>query len=302
MPVLCGIAAGVVGILLVTGGRPGRAGAVQPPPAGRLTVTGYGVSAMLLTQVRRDAAAALRYVRGVWDGPWSTRVVVEVPADDAGFHTRLGRGSADGEAAVALIPRAGPAGAPGQGAARVIINTGVYERLTAEGRQVVLRHEMTHLASADVTSSDTPSWLVEGLAETVGHAGTALAVTAAATELAAAVRTGWLPDALPADAAFTATDGTVPRSYQEAWLACKLIADTVGLDRLIGFYRQVGTGPGDLHTRLADGFQMFLATTEAGFVTWWRAYLRVQVQVTTTKPAAAVEMTQGNMARCRYLL
>ncbi len=275
------VAAGV-GASLVAVAPSGQADAAHRP-TDQLTITGYGVSPARLTQVRREAGDALRYVRGVWDGAWSAPVRIDLPADSAGFRARVGRAGTDGEAAVAVIPRAGGAGAPGGDATRVVINPDVYERLTPEGRQVVLRHELTHLASADVTGPGTPTWLVEGLAEVVGHAGVALSVRRAAPELAVEVQAGWLPDALPGDAAFTATDGTVPRSYQEAWLACKLIADTVGTDGLIGFYRQVGSGEGGPNTRLAGAFQRFLGTTEAGFVARWRSYLRAQLPTGTDR-------------------
>ncbi len=164
-------------------------------------------------------------------------------------------------------------GGDGSGVGRVIVNPEVYDRLSVEGRQVVLRHEFTHLASADATGAGTPTWLVEGLAETVGHAGVRLEVTRAATELAAEVRAGRLPDALPDDAAFSAADGSVPVRYQESWLACRLIADRAGLDGLIRFYRQVGTGVGDPRTRLADALRAVLGITEADFVAQWRSYL-----------------------------
>ncbi len=271
------LAVAAVGALLVVVAPWDHAGAVRLQTTSRLTVTGYGASSTQLAQVRHDAGDALQYVRGVWDGHWSADVVVDVPADAAEFHTRVGRASAEGEAAVVLIPAMDGAGPAAREAARVIINPDVYERLSVQGRQVVLRHELTHLASADATGPGTPTWLVEGLAETVGHAGVALSVTRAATELAAEVRSGRLPDALPDDAAFTVADGTVPRSYQEAWLACRLIADTVGMDGLIAFYRRVGSGESDPQTRLAAGFQAFLGTTEAGFVARWRSYLRTRL-------------------------
>ncbi|WP_131786984.1 hypothetical protein [Protofrankia symbiont of Coriaria ruscifolia] len=247
---------------------PGPAG---QGPAGRLAVVG-DAPASRLVEIRRDADEALRYVRAVWDGPWADQVVVEVPAGGAGFRAESGRTGTDGEAAVAVLPGEAP------GVGRVIVNPEVYDRLTVEGRQVVLRHEFTHLASADVTGAGTPTWLVEGLAETVGHAGVGLEVPRAAAELAARVRSGWLPDALPGDAAFSAADGAAPARYQEAWLACRLIADRVGLDGLIRFYRQVGSGGGDPPTRLAGALRAVLGTTEADFVTQWRSYLEAQLR------------------------
>ncbi len=276
--VVAGLVAGVP--LVIAGGHdhPDVAGPARPRlDEGlfeRLTVTGSGVPPALSDQVRRDADDALGYVRGVWDGPWSDHVVVEIPVDDAGFRARAGRMGAGGEAAIAVTPVPAETGPDGPGVGRVILRREVYERLSAQGRQVVLRHELTHLASAAVTGSGTLLWLVEGLAETVGHAGVPLATTRAAAELAADVRSGWLPDALPSDAQFSAADGTILRSYQEAWLACRLIADRLGLGGLISFYRQVGSGRGDPQSRLDGAFRAFLGTTEAGFVAQWRSYLR----------------------------
>ena len=45
-------------------------------------------------------------------------------------------------------------------------------QLTAVGEQIVLRHEITHLATAADTADITPRWLVEGFAEYVANLGT----------------------------------------------------------------------------------------------------------------------------------
>ncbi len=61
-------------------------------------------------------------------------------------------------------------------------------------------------------------------------------------------------------------------AYEASWLACRLLADTYGERRLVGFYGQVarlGGGDGAVRRAFAS-----LGTTEADFVRLWHARLR----------------------------
>ncbi|MBX6391127.1 MAG: hypothetical protein IRZ08_19410, partial [Frankia sp.] len=204
--------------------------------------------------------------------------------------------AAPGVAAVAVVAGGGRGGGDG-GGGHLVVAADAYQRLSVAGRRVVLRHELTHLATAAVTPPAMPVWLVEGLADTVGHRATldrpdparpdALTVRQAAAELAAEVSAGELPAEPPPDAAFDPTDGRLAATYQQAWLACRYLASRLGLDGLVDYYREVAAAlarpavdptPGSAAQPPAQQVaQRVLA--DAGlawldFVRGWQAYLR----------------------------
>lgn len=54
---------------------------------------------------------------------------------------------------------------------RIIVNPDAYGLLGSLGKQVVLTHETTHVATRADTTSATPLWLSEGYADWVGYRG-----------------------------------------------------------------------------------------------------------------------------------
>ena len=90
-----------------------------------------------------------------------------------------------GIAAVTTGEAGGSAKAP---ADRIIVNPDAYGVLGDFGKQVVLTHETTHVATRAPTTAATPLWLSEGYADWVGYRGTGRTAAQAAPELARAVR------------------------------------------------------------------------------------------------------------------
>ncbi|MEO6503875.1 MAG: hypothetical protein ABIQ09_18465, partial [Jatrophihabitantaceae bacterium] len=162
--------------------------------------------------------------------------------------------------------------------ARIVLNPSNLARLDDAGRRLVISHELTHIASRAVTSDQMPTWLIEGLADYVGNLDSGLPVAAIAPELAAEVRAGSVPAALPASADFTGGD-RLPQVYEKSWLACRLIADRAGQAGLARFYRVVAraavTDPG---TAVAIGLRQVLHTDVAAFTAAWRSYLIGQLR------------------------
>jgi hypothetical protein len=138
-------------------------------------------------------------------------------------------------------------------------------------------HEITHLASAAVTADITPRWLAEGLAEYVANLHTGQSVATAAAELRAQIAKGRLPTTLPSDAAFGASGSVLAAQYEQAWLACRLIATRAGQSGLLRFYRAVGTALAPRAEAVASAFRSVLHETQSAFVGQWRAYLRAQL-------------------------
>ena len=221
---------------------------------------------------------AVPAVTAVWGTNWARQVAVIVPGSAAEFAALAGQQAptvvADTSAETVFESSASATG--GDTGARVILNPAALARLTPVGRQIVLRHEITHVATADVTAIATPRWLVEGFADYVGNLGSGQPVASAAAELRAEVSRGVLPAALPSETDF-ASATRLAAVYQEAWLACRLIAARGGQGALVRFYTQVAGSDLPPATAVAGAFGSILHESQAAFVAQWRAYLRAQL-------------------------
>lgn len=221
--------------------------------------------------LRSYAAAADRAVpavRRAWGDGWSGRVVVEVPSSSARMAALLQAvpDTYRGIAAVTTGELGGTAGAP---ADRVIVNPEAFGELSAFGRQVVITHETTHVATRAATTASTPLWLSEGFADRVGYSGTGRTARQIAPELSRDVAAGRVPRSLPSAADFTTTAGGLAQAYEGAWLACRLIADQWGDTELTALYRAVATGGSlDTHLRAVLGIGL------DEFTARWRAYVQ----------------------------
>ncbi|MEU7644066.1 hypothetical protein [Streptomyces huasconensis] len=269
----------------VTAERPAKKAGEQLWDQGRVRaergadslVLGVGRGARELRAHRALADRAVPAVRDAWPGKWPGKVVVLVPRSLKGMAGLLGA-PASGYRGIAAVTT-GEAGGTGRAPAdRIIVNPEAYGVLGDFGKQVVLTHETTHVATRTRTSPATPLWLSEGFADWVGYRGTGRTAAQAAPELGRAVRGGELPRELPGDDEFGfGTDaGRLARAYEGAWLACRMIADRWGERRLTDFYRAVG-GHGKRAGAVEDALRDVLGTTPEEFTARWRTYLRSEL-------------------------
>ncbi|GAA1552156.1 hypothetical protein GCM10009804_06370 [Kribbella hippodromi] len=216
------------------------------------------------------ADKAVESVSKVWGRGWRQKVIVYLPAKQAQMEGILGAqpNTYTQIAAVTMAELDTPAvGAP----VRIVANPKLFEELGKQGRRIVLTHETTHVAS-NATASPVPLWLAEGFADYVAFTAVPVQDESAAKELFKAVRAGKLPATLPTPEAFAASATELPQAYESAWLACRLIAEREGQDKLVKFYRAVHTSKSA--TGLADAFKSVLGMTEAEFVVEWQKYLK----------------------------
>jgi hypothetical protein len=235
-------------------------------------VLGHIANATALTRLAGVADAAVPAVTAVWGGAWSQRVAVVVPADGAEFAALTG-GTADADvSATAVTAGVDPVtGRPyGQ---RLVLSPTAPGTLSGVGEQIVVRHELTHLAAAADTSESTPRWVVEGFADYVGERGSGQPVAVAAAELRRDVLAGDVPAALPADSAFAAGAPGRAQAYEQAWLACRLLAARAGVVGLARFYRAVGTAVAPAAQAVATALHAAVGLSLAAFTAQWRAYL-----------------------------
>ncbi|MEU2713972.1 hypothetical protein [Streptomyces sp. NPDC007205] len=240
-------------------------------------VLGTGLTAAGLSGYATLADRAVPAVSRAWGTGWSRHVVVLVPRSLKDMGGLLGSPAANYRGIAAVTT--GEAGGAGRAPAdRVVVNPEAYAVLGDVGKQVVLTHETTHVATRAQTTAATPLWLSEGYADWIGYLGTGRTPTEAAPELTRAVQDGHAPTELPSDKdfGFTSDPAELAQAYEGGWLACRMIAAHWGAARLGAFYRAVGA-----HGRRAgaveDALRKVLGTAPGAFTERWREYVRSQL-------------------------
>lgn len=234
-------------------------------------VLGLGSELPLLRQAREADAAVPRVTR-VWGGDWEQRVVIVAPDTQQRMAALLGM-PAGKYAQIAAVTRAESALPTDPAAAdRIVINPTLWTKLSGTGRRIVMTHEVTHVATRTATSARTPMWVSEGFADYIGYLGSGVPTEVAARELMHDIRAEGLPRSLPADDDFAAASDDLAATYEQAWLACRLIAHGYGQGALLDFYRAVGTS-GGRKAGLDAVFADALGTTSTEFTAGWRGYL-----------------------------
>ena len=222
--------------------------------AGTSTGRYPGLVAGALKQVRRTVPA--------WRGP----LVVEVPRTTRQLEAAVLAETGQYDNIAAVTTTADGSLAP-DAPVRVFVNPVVFDKLKPRGAQVVMSHETAHRShgrdvhlDAHVAAGGLRRLRRPRRCRRPGPGG------------------GW-SDPRPDPQGRTAPkaaherrprpEGQRARSHlQEAWLACRFIAQEYGADRLVRFYRKVGAGAS------AEGsFRSELGTTQARFLVQWRADL-----------------------------
>lgn len=236
-------------------------------------VIGHPDAAHALDGIRSTVDAAVPVVTSVWGSDWSQDVAVIVPSSDEELQAQAGQSTGASLTVAAVAVSDGQDVVTGDVyGQRLIVNPVALRQLSPVGQQIVVRHEITHIAAAPATSAASPSWLIEGFADYVGNLHSGQPVTTTATELTADVRHGRVPNALPTADAFS-TEGQSAQAYEGAWLACRLIAHRAGQDGLVRFYRLVGDSPLASSAAVSAGLRRVLHETTAQFTAQWRRYL-----------------------------
>ncbi len=205
--------------------------------------TGVLVLAAGSRRVARTYADRLRAayptVRAVLPA-WQPSVVVEVPASAAALDAALG--SAPGAYdAVAAVTTTVDGSQDEQAPVHVFVNPDVSGRLRSQGAQIVMTHEVVHVAT-DAALSPMPLWLLEGFADYVALRTVRLPLSVTAARITSQVRRDGPPDRLPGAEEFDPSAEGLEAVYESAWLACLVLAEQIGQDGLEKVYRSAGAG------------------------------------------------------------
>lgn len=201
-----------------------------------------------------------------WTSGEAGGLLVAVPATTRQFAAVLGAGAV-GYDRIAAVTTTVDGTANGSAPAQVVLNPVVFTRLGPVGSQVVLTHEATHVATG-AAASGAPLWVVEGFADLVALHGADVPLRVAAGQSLSAVRRSGPPRHLPGHREFgTGTHG-LGGSYEQAWLAMRMLERRYGTGPTIRFAVDVTDGR-PLGAALRDQLGTDLGSVTAA----WRAEL-----------------------------
>jgi hypothetical protein len=200
---------------------------------------------------------------------WKDPIVVEVPASAADLDETLGVEAGTYGSVAAVTTAAGESLGENE-PVHVFVNPEVTDGLRRAGAQVVMSHELVHLAT-DAVRSDMEPWLLEGFADYVALRDVDLPDRVTMGRAIDWVRRHGVPEALPTAADFDTRSKDLQAQYEMAWLACRIIAEWLGEERLVEVYHDTREGSP------ASGVlrQMDLALQE--LTALWRKRLKLEV-------------------------
>ncbi|PKH44108.1 hypothetical protein SAMN05192575_102122 [Nocardioides alpinus] len=230
------------GVLVLVDGAPAEAEAVADRVA-----RGIGVVSRVLTD-------------------WSSPVVVEVPASAADLDETLGAVPGTYASIAAVTTTAGSGTGP-DAPVHVFVNPDVTAGLRRAGAQVVMSHELVHVAT-DAARTPIEPWLLEGFADYVALRDTHLPDRTTLGRAIEAARGDGVPTELPSAADFDTRAPDLQARYEEAWLACRIIAETLGEGALVETYAAAATGLSVVDALRRSGLSQRRLTQQ------WRTQLR----------------------------
>lgn len=206
----------------------------------RSTVIAIGAAGPRAKAAARTVDSAVLGVAKLWGDDWQRRAVVVLTGTDQQMADGLGWSVRHVRRFGAVTTSVGSVASAAAPADRIWTRLPLWDDLPERYRSVLLRHEITHVASRATFSKGVPLWLEEGLADHFGYAGSGVPLRLAVGELLDVVRRSGAPRTLPADATFDSESAGV--AYAGGHLACEILADGWGEAGLRRVYRLTATG------------------------------------------------------------
>lgn len=241
---------------------------------GEHAVVAGTVAERRLTEHAAVADRALPALREDWPRT-PRRVLVLAPSTAAEADALLGRSGAGGAPVAATTE--GPTGADGRATGdRVVLDPAAFDRLTPAGRDVVLTHELVHVAVRASVAGRAAAWLTEGYADHIGYRRADVPTRRLVAPLVAAIRTGHGPRRLPTLAELQPASGDIEVPYLAAWQAVELIAQQHGegaLRRLVAAGASTGSDA-DAEAATDRALRTELGTSREALTAAWLTRLR----------------------------
>lgn len=265
--------------------EPWDVGPIAVARTAHVVIVGAPQDAKKLHAMAVQAEDAIKRVRRMWSKTGLMSVVVYVPRDSASL-TAYFPSSGNKDIVVSGLELPLPdridrwfdsdVGAVKEAGNRVVVNT----RSVKPGSRdvpVLLRHEITHVATSRWTHEGAPTWLIEGAAEYTAFRDDPYARTFPTVIFSSAAQ-GHLLTALPTNAAFyKQTTG-----YDRAYLLCYFIKVRYGESKLIALYRKTGaiTKPAATVAQVRKDINEVLGVSQAQLLASFNSWAR-----TTIRPA-----------------
>jgi hypothetical protein len=240
-------------------------------------VLAHPLRADIMPVLARVLDSSVAAVTKAWGTRWDQQIALVVPDSQAEMNQVLENTLPLSQIAATTYVNGVDAGTGRPEGVRIAVNPANLVRLDAIGLRIVIQHEVTLVATWTNKSESSPIWLTEGFAEYVANLDTGQSVPFAAAELARQVRAGAVPAALPTAADFGSEQTRLPQAYEEAWLACRLIAQHAGQPGLVKLFRQVGASDAGAAAAVETALQSVLHTSTARFTLAWQQYLKAQL-------------------------
>jgi hypothetical protein len=227
----------------------------------------------LARRLLRVADRAYTQVDAAWARHWERKAVILVPEDEQEAEELVGASDLSRVAAVASSSVESGATERVLGN-RIVVNTDNVERYNDLNLQVLITHEMTHVATRAL-GDGVPLLLVEGFADwaALKPLGYPLAVTR--PNLARRVRADRFDGKLPGDGEFRGPDAAV--AYDEGSAFCLWVADTYGPGKLRALYRQFRGSDPPSEAEFDRGFRRVLDLTRRQVERRWAVWVRSQL-------------------------
>lgn len=212
----------------------------------------------LLDRVAAGMGQAVSAVERFWDGGWPGEVVVVATGSARQFAAEADLDPAADWHDIAAVAVADDLDlamrrAFGQ---RIVLAPGAGEMSDA-ALEVVLTHELFHLAARSDTAPDAPRWLTEGVADFVARP--AAPVPASAAD----------DGALPADVDLDRPGRQRSAGYDRAWWFARFVAARYGTDGLLRLYREAcGPAHPDFPAAVTRALGVDVGTLRAEWVRW----------------------------------
>jgi hypothetical protein len=246
------------------------AGPLQTAATSHTLVAFHPGDSALANRLLNAAERGYAQVATSWSGPWEHKVVILVPRDQAEAERLVGARDLGQVAAVAASSiESGPfQRVLGN---RIVVNSTNVRRYDQLNLQVVMTHEMTHVATRTI-GQGVPLFIVEGFADFTALRPIAAPLSFTRPALSSAVKSAHFDGLLPSDAGLRGSSASV--AYDESSSFCLWIANTFGEPRLQALYRAFrGTAePGVAGQDVI--FRHVLGISRATAQTRWAAWVR----------------------------
>ncbi len=121
---------------------------------------------------------------------------------------------------------------------RIVVNPERFLQRSTATRELILVHELLHVATHEVAGLHVPNWLDEGIAQAVGEQR-----SSTGTALLTDTVTRGFDGTPPTDTEFRiGGQDRVFLSYQQAWSLVDFLARTYGVEAVADFYAAAGVG------------------------------------------------------------